>query len=173
MLDLQTRVDLEKVKLLVLRVVHELDRSRGAVADRPPEACGGRQQTSAQFRGDPRSRSLLDHLLVAALNGTVTFAERDDAASTVAEDLHLDVACLLDIALEEHPAAAEVLARQPLHLVQRRLQIRLAADELHADASAARRTFEHDGVADAARFARGRGGVGKQIAARQQRHAGA
>ena len=48
----------------------------------------------------------------------VALAERDDAARAVAEDLHLDVARLLDIALEEHAAAAEVLARQPRHLIE-------------------------------------------------------
>ncbi len=51
--------------------------------------------------------SLLDHLLVAALQGAVAFVEVDDVALAVAEHLHLDVARAGDVGFEQDAVVAE------------------------------------------------------------------
>ncbi len=49
----------------------------------------------------------LQQLLVAALDGALALAERDDVAVLVGEDLELDVARALDELLHVHVAVAE------------------------------------------------------------------
>ena len=51
--------------------------------------------------------ALLDHLLVPALHRAVALAEVDHVPPAVAEDLHLDVAGLLDELLDVDRAVAE------------------------------------------------------------------
>ncbi len=62
-----------------------------------------------------RRRRFLDHLLVAPLHRAVALAQRHDLARAVAEDLHLDVARVLDELFQEQPGVLEVAWRQALH----------------------------------------------------------
>ncbi len=61
--------------------------------------------------GEPRGGGLLDDLLVPALHGAVAAAEHQHAGlavlELVADHLHLDVASLLDVRLDEDGAVAE------------------------------------------------------------------
>jgi len=83
MLDLQTRVDLEKVKLLVLARRTRTRPFRGAVADRRPRPAAAASRPARQFPGKiPAAGVSSDHLLVAALTEQSRSPERDDAAST-------------------------------------------------------------------------------------------
>ena len=56
---------------------------------------------------EERGRGLLDELLEAALQGAVAGTHDDDVAVLVGEDLGLDVAGLVEVALDEALAAAE------------------------------------------------------------------
>ena len=91
-------------------------------------------------------------------------------AVAVAEDLHLDVARVLDVLLEKDAGLLEVGARQPLDRLEGLAQFVGAPAQAHADAAAAGGALEHDRVADARRFGLGVAGVGQQAGARQQRH---
>ncbi len=103
-LDLDAAVELEEVERAVLE--HEFDRARASVADRAPEGDRRLEQRLTQPRVEARRRRLLEHLLVSSLHRAVALAERDDVPVRVREQLHLDVARALEIALEvERPVA--------------------------------------------------------------------
>jgi hypothetical protein len=105
-LDLQPGVDLEEPERAG-GVHDELDGARAGVAERLARGHRGRRQLAAQALVDDRRRALLDDLLVPALDRAVALEQRDDAAVRVAEDLHLDVAGVDDVALQEHGVVAE------------------------------------------------------------------
>ena len=101
MLDLQTRVHFEEVRLLARRVVDELDGPSRAVCDRRGQALGVGPEARAHAGGQIRRGRLLDDLLVAPLHRAVALTEGDDAAVPVAEDLHLHVPRRFDPAFDE------------------------------------------------------------------------
>ena len=63
-----------------------------------------RRRSAGVDRGRGR---FLDQLLVAPLQRAVALAEMDDVAVRIGEDLDLDVARVLDGALEQEPGVAE------------------------------------------------------------------
>src|SRR3989304_3437127 len=77
-------------------------RSWGATRSRPPPP-----QPLAQTCGEARRRRFLDHLLMAALQRAVALAEVDPAAVAVEEELHLDVARPIEVALEDDSLIVE------------------------------------------------------------------
>ena len=105
-LDLDARVDLDEV-VAPLLVDEELDRARVQVVRtlHQPERVL-LERLAERRRQVPRRRDL-DHLLVAALHRAVALPQVDGAALAVADDLHLDVARVLDERLEEDRAVAE------------------------------------------------------------------
>ena len=98
MLDLQTRVHLEEE--VALADEQALDRAGAAVADGARGLDGDRADALAQRGRDARPGRLLDELLVAPLDRAVALAEVDDVAVRVGEDLHLDVARILEVLLD-------------------------------------------------------------------------
>ncbi len=165
-LDLQPRVDLEEIRLAARDVEDELDGARRAVGDRLREADRRGRELRPAGVGEPRRRRLLDDLLVPPLQRAVALAERRDRAAPVAEDLHLDVARRLDVALDEEPARAEVAAAQALDRRERRAEPGVVGTERHADAAAAGRALQHDRVADPRGLGAGMLQVGDDPAAR-------
>ena len=78
-LDLEPRVHLEEGRDAAV-VDQELARAGAHVADGAGEAQGGLPQPMAEVGIDGRRRRLLEHLLVAALDRAVTFAQVDPVA---------------------------------------------------------------------------------------------
>ncbi len=113
-LDLQARIHLQEVKLLARIVVHEFDRARRAIRNGAAHALRARVKAFAHGIAQPWSWRLFDHLLVAALDRTIAFAERDDLAGAIAEDLHFEVARARDVLLEEQSTLAEAASRESL-----------------------------------------------------------
>ena len=148
-LDLQARVHLQEVELAV--AIDELDGAGVDVADRLRR--GHRRLAHARARRgvDDRRRRLLDDLLVAALDRALALAEVDDVAVRVGEHLDLDVARLLEVALEKDRVVAERALRGALRGVERGAQLLLVAGDAHADATAARARLDEHRVADAPR----------------------
>src|SRR3954447_24483758 len=99
MLDLDPRVQLEEVALPPGD--EELGGAGVAVADRAGEALRGVEELGPELRVDRRRRRLLEHLLVAALDGAGALADRRHLAVRVGEELHLDVPRALEVALAE------------------------------------------------------------------------
>ncbi len=106
MLDLQPGVDLEETDHAVPGD-EELDRPRSHVAGLPADRAGRLVERVVLGLGEERCRRLLDELLVAPLQGAVPSADDDDRAVAVREDLGLDVAWLVEVALHEALTAAE------------------------------------------------------------------
>ena len=98
---------------------------------------------------DQRRGRFLDNLLVAALDGAIAFAQMDDVALVVAEDLEFDVMRVLDEFLDVNPRIAKRLfrfgARRVIAFDQRNVVVRHA----HAASAAAGDGFDHDRIADA------------------------
>src|SRR5258708_6721302 len=100
MFDLDPGIDFHEEKLLALDVVQKLDGTGIAVADRLEQIDGARMQPFSDFSRQDLRRSLLDHLLIAALDGTVPFAEMYDGALAVTQQLNFDVTCGFYIAFQ-------------------------------------------------------------------------
>ena len=104
--DLQAGVDLEERDQAVL-ADQVLDGARAVVAGLLADALGGLVDLLALRVGEERRGRLLDQLLEAALQRAVAGARDDDVAVRVGDDLRLDVARLVQVALDEALAATE------------------------------------------------------------------
>ena len=158
-LDLQACIHFEEVELTARVVVHELDSASGLVADASTEALRARAQVLPSPIIDSRRRRFLDDLLIASLHRAISFPERHDVATTIAEDLHFDVARLLDELLDEQTALTEIARSQALNRVKGSSQFLSTAAQLHADATAASRALQHHRIADSRRFESGVFGI--------------
>ena len=142
MLDLQPGVDLEEGDRAVVSD-EEFDCAGAAVGH--PAGEGHRTVAECPARGlpDPRRRGLLDDLLVAALDGAVTFAEVDDISVGVAEYLHLHVAAVFDQGFHEHTAVAEGCLRLPRRRGHDFRHLRGLCDDSHPAATATSSRLDH------------------------------
>ena len=159
MLDLQPRVHLQEIEGAVL-AGDELDRAGAVVADGLGQRHGLLAHGLAGLGIEQRGRRLLDHLLVATLDGAFALAQVDDMPVLVAQHLDLDVPGVLDELLHEHAIVAE--ARLGLRAGKPEALLRLLGriSDAHALAAAACRGLDHDGVADLLGDLHGFPGVG-------------
>ncbi len=150
-LDLQTRIDLEKVERLVTaRRDHEI------LAGRHSSVFGLAKQADRRFAKlvherlrEPRRRSLFDHLLVLALHRAVAQSEREHRSVAVGRHLHLDVARTRNRLLDEERAVAEGIRSLGLRAVECGGQVVALAKHPDAATAAARGRLQHDGETDA------------------------
>ena len=105
-LDLDPAVDLDEVEVAVV-VDEELERPDVLVAGRDDRPDRPLAQLGPGRLGQGRRRGLLEDLLVAALDGAVALAEVDPVAVAIDRDLDLDVAVLVEPALEVERVVAE------------------------------------------------------------------
>ena len=82
MLDLDARIHLHEIEMPVV-VDEELDRAGIGVADVLRQLDRRGAHSCAQFGRHQRGGTLLDDLLIAALDGTIAFPEMNDAAMFV------------------------------------------------------------------------------------------
>src|SRR5262245_60176699 len=152
MLDLDAAVQLEEEE--VAAVEHELGGARARVADRARESHGRGAHLRTEPRVERRRRGLLEDLLVPPLDRALALAERDHVPLRVAEELDLDVARPLDVALCENPVVAEGRARLAARRVERVGQLLARPHNAHAAAAAAGRRLQEQRKAELARLAR-------------------
>jgi hypothetical protein len=105
-LHLQAGVDLEKVEPPVL-IYQELDGARVDVSRRPGDAQGGVPHYLAQPRIGRRRRRFLNDFLVAALQAALAFAQLNNVALRIGQDLHFDVAGSFEQFFHDEGAIAE------------------------------------------------------------------
>src|SRR3974390_1808619 len=114
---------------------------------------------------------LLNHLLIATLDGTVALAEGDHTAFAIAEDLHFDMpsdrhelldvdTCLFEVGLGETFDDCQLIGKF----------LRLTAPA-HSDAPPTGRCFEHDGIANTFGLLPGVFKIGKKARSRKHWHA--
>ena len=151
MLDLQAGVHLhepEPVGPQPVRAVHdELDRARPGIADGLGRAHRRTAHRGPHLGRHAGGRGLLDHLLVAALQTAVAFIKMHGAGA-VAEDLHLDMARLQDVFLDQHGGVAEGALRLGPGAFQRIGKGRGVVHAPHALAAAPRHGLDQHRVAD-------------------------
>src|SRR5262245_35241377 len=128
-------------------VHHDLDGAGADVAQRLGRGHRGLAQGGPALVVDRGGGCLLDDLLVAPLDRALPLVEVHDVAVGVAEDLDLDVAGVLDVALEEDRAVAERGGRLPLGRRQGLLQLGLVAHDAHAPTAAAEAGLDQEGEA--------------------------
>jgi hypothetical protein len=151
MFDLQARVDLHEVEATVL-TDDELHRAGVDVVDRARgQHCGG-AHGFAQFGGEERRGGFLQHLLVAALRRAFALVEVQRVAVRVGEDLDLDVARLLDIALSSTRSRPEGVACFSLAAFEIRSEFGTRTHDAHALAAAAVGGLDHQRIADGVGF---------------------
>src|SRR5712691_5811605 len=148
MLDLQPGIHLEEVELRALD--DELHGARIDVPDRPGARERGRGEPLLEARGQVGGRTLLDQLLVSALDGALALVEMHDPSLRVTEDLNFDMAGLGETALDEEGGRAKGRLGPALRRRIGGAERGLLGHSHHADAAAARRRFQHDRVADLA-----------------------
>ena len=146
-LDLDARVDLDEVEVAVARE-QELDRAGVVVVGGARDLHGRVADLLAQVGGDRGRGRFLDQLLVAALDRAVALAQVQHLAVLVGQDLHLDVARVLDERLQVHGAVAERGLRLALRGVIAGDQAGLVARDAHAATAAAGGRLDHDRIAD-------------------------
>ncbi len=105
-LDLQPGVHLEEADRAI-QTDQVLDRAGAAVAGLAADRLGRFVDLGALGVGQERGRGLFDQLLMAALQRAVAGADDDHVAVVVGQHLRLDVARLIEIALDEALAAPE------------------------------------------------------------------
>ena len=148
----------------------ELHRAGAAVAHAARGLAGRRPDARAGGGVQQGRRRLLDHLLVAALQGALALAQVDHPAVGVGQDLHLDVARGGDVALDEQGVVAEGGRGLAAGGGDRLGGLLGALHHVHALAAAAGRRLDQRGVAD--RLDPGQQGGVVQPRLGQARHGG-
>ena len=140
-LDLEARVHLDEIEA---RLVHqELHGPGVGVPGRLGDGRGRFPDPGPQRFVDDRRGTLLDQLLIPALEGAVTFAQERHVTAGVGQDLGFPVMGAGDVPLEVDLRPAEVggrLARRALHRLGQRLGL---VDQVHALAAAPERRLDH------------------------------
>ena len=172
MLDLEARVELHEGEGTV-RVDQELDGADADVAGRSGEGHRGGPHAVAQGLRHPRRRRLLQHLLVAPLEGAVALAKVDRRAVGIAEHLDLHVTRVLHVPLQHEPVVAERRSRLAARLLARLAERIPRSHDVHAEPAAAGTRLDQDGPADGRRRP-GQPPVGlvRAVVAGQDRQAG-
>src|SRR4029079_4754704 len=136
-LDLDARVHLHEV-VGAIPIEQTIHGSCGAVPDRAGGLDGDRADPGAELGVDRGRGRLLDELLVAALDRAIALAHVTDATVGVREDLHLDVAWILEIALDVDGRVREVGLALPACGLERALDVVALTDDAEALPPAAR-----------------------------------
>src|SRR5437016_669028 len=91
MLDLQTRVHLEKIKVASRVREEKFDGAGADVIHRLRDPNRRRAHAPSQFGVIDWRRAFFDHLLMTTLNRTLALAQMHDVSVRVREDLNLDM----------------------------------------------------------------------------------
>src|SRR5690606_14991602 len=95
---------------------------------------------------DARSRSFLDHFLIAALERTVPLSQGHYPALAVSKDLDFHMTGAINEAFEKDAAVIEEILSLATHCFKRGDQLCFIVAAGEADAAAPRSTLEHQGI---------------------------
>ncbi len=140
MLDLNARVHFHEIIIAVLK--KKLDRPGIDIIDALGAAHRGRAHLLPQLRRERRRRRFFYELLMLALNRAFALAQCKHIAVHVTDQLHFDVARMLEIFFHVNGRIAERRFRFGLRLLEGIFQLALFAHHAHATPAAARRGFD-------------------------------
>src|ERR1700751_6476804 len=146
MFHLDPCIHLDEEECSVL--IKEFECACAAIADAPTGLHAAPADLANESPVDSRSGSLLDDLLISALEGTITIAQPEIISVLIAQHLDLDMARLLEEFLDVNGGILEGLARFGSRQGEGALQFILAAADAHAAPAAASRCLDDDGVPD-------------------------
>lgn len=146
-LDLDTRVDLNEV--VASEFVHKELNGTGVLV------LGGSGETDSivnhsllDSRVKANGGGGLEDLLVTALDRAVTVVKVNDVTLAVTENLHLDVARAVDVALDEDSTIAEGRQRLRTGTLEVLLELISGVDNAHSAATTTHAGLDDDGVSD-------------------------
>src|SRR5579884_1337833 len=145
MLHLQPRIDLQKIEVVVSvepLLQQELDRARVDVPGSGAYPYRRLAHARSKLRREGRRGTLLDDLLVPPLDRAFALEQMHYVPLRVPEDLKLDVARALDIALQQHAIVAEGGLRLPPRLVQQVAEFGQGGHDPHPAPAAACSGFD-------------------------------
>ena len=148
MLDLDAGVHLDEVDGLVL-IDQELHGPRTVISDGLPQRKRILVQLVLRLLRQVRGGGYFDHLLKAALYRAVALEEVHQLTVAVAQELHLDVAGVLDEFFQEDRAVTEGFFRFATGLDDLVAELLLVAYYAHPTAAASGGRLNDDGVPDA------------------------
>jgi hypothetical protein len=151
-LHLEPGVHFEEVERATRRQ-HELDGAGPDIADGGGGGDRGAAHALAQRLAHGRRRRLLDHLLVPALDRALALEQVHDTAVRVTEDLQLDVARALDVALHQQRVVAEGGEGLAARRCERPGERRSVVHHTHALPATPGRRLHQEGQADRERLA--------------------
>ena len=171
MLDLDPRIDLDEIELVVFGIEQEFDGPRILIADRLADLDRRLTDLIANLRVEERSRCDLDHFLMPPLDRTVSLEQMDQVAMLVAEQLHFDVTRLRNEFLDEDVGGAERGHRLALSRLEQTGEILGLEHHAHAASAATVGRFENDRITERLRQLLPVGDIGNRFrAASQDRH---
>jgi len=151
-LDLNARVHLEEVEFVRALVDEKFHGARRLIGDGIRDAERRCMKTLAKPIVEVRRRCFLDELLVVSLDRAIAIEEMHAPAVPVTEDLHFDVTCALEIALEDERAVAEGRLRFAASGRQRFCEILTLGDDANPLPAASGARFDEQRIADAGRL---------------------
>src|SRR5467141_2376162 len=146
----QARVDLDNIGIRGGVVVDKLDGARRLVAYRLAELNRGLQKPLPDCAPESRCGRFFDDLLVPPLYRAIALAKSGYRAAAIAEDLNLNVPGLGNESFQVQSAASKVRLAQSRDRIESLVQLRRRSTQPDADATAARCTFQHYWISDAA-----------------------
>ncbi len=158
-LHLQPGVHFQEIEPIAARIEDELDGSGGAIGDGAREAQRRVDHPGARSSGESGGGSLLEHLLIAALQGAVPLAQRNHPPGAIAEDLYFDMARIRYEALQVDGVVVEVAAGKPRHQRVGFFERRGVLAHPHADPATSGCRLQHDRKSDT----RGRDSCCRQV----------
>ena len=143
-LDLDARVHLDEEPFLGILVVEKFHGPGIVVFDFAAQLHRRFAQLLAHPLVQPHARRDLDDLLMPPLHRAIALVQMHHAAVTVAEDLHLDVLRVGNVAFEKHRRVAEGAPRFALRFIKQIREIAGLGDDAHPAATAAERGFDNE-----------------------------
>ncbi len=153
MFDLQTRVHFHEIERTV-GIEQKLNRPCPRIANRLGGGHGGGAHFGANICGKPRRRRFFNHLLMAPLDGTVTFEQINRIARVIGKNLNFDMARPRQVFFDEHMFIAESGQRLALRPRKGFAELRRVFNHAHALAPATGGCLDKQRVADFIRLRR-------------------
>ena len=141
-LHLNARIDLDEKELARILVHQELDGAGIIELHRSPNGQRCFENALAHLGIEVVRRSDFHDLLMPALQGTVAFKEMDQAAMFIAQQLHFDMACPLDVAFQKDIRRAKRGPCLAARLVQRFFELCRFEDDAHPAPATAHRGLD-------------------------------
>ena len=143
---LKTGVHFDEIELALF--IEELDGASACVFDAGNRIGTGFTNGCAFFRCDAGAGGLFEYFLVAALQGTVTFAQMDRVAFAIAEHLNFDVARRGQVLFDVNFVVAKVRLAFGTRCIERLFHFSRVFRNLHTTTTATGSGFDDHGIAD-------------------------